>query len=164
MKKKNIKKTKPFLKLILIYFIFMLFTCGVVKVCALCNAMDNITLIIGCTALLVESVYLGFYFGGKKNRSIGECIGYGFFSLIIGVIVLWTTWYLTSLLVGFGDLIFNLPNNLEGFNFDRGFLIYFILVQFNLFALYRFISKKRNKSSEDGLSISKEDNTKSGNE
>lgn len=164
MKKINIKKIKPFLKLILVYLIFILFTCGVVKVCALCDAMDNVTLIIGCTVLLIESVYLGFYFDGKKNRSIGKCIGYGIFSLIIGAVVLWITWYLTSLFLSFGDLIFNLPNNLEGFNFDRGFLIYFIIAQFNLFTLYRFIQNARNKSLEDSSSNINGDNTKSGNE
>ncbi|MDE5994079.1 MAG: hypothetical protein K2G60_01055 [Oscillospiraceae bacterium] len=157
MKKMNIKKIKPLLKLIMLYLVYILFTFGVVKICALCNAMDNITLIIGCTGLLAESVYLGFYFYGKKRWSVGKYIGYGFLFLIIGAIVLWVTWYLTSLLLLLGDLIFNLPNSLEGFNFDRAFLIYFILVQVNLFILYRLDSNFGDAKFKDNSNSGNED-------
>lgn len=162
MKKVSIKKVKTFLKLTLIYLIYMLFSFGVVKVCSFSDDMDplsNVTSIIGYTVLFVESIYLGFHFDGEKYRFVGDYIRDGVIFLIVGSIVLWITWHLTSLLLWLADLIFNLPNALNGLNFDRVFLIYFILAQFNLFTLYRCFYKRKKEESGQNPQNSNENNT-----
>lgn len=161
MRNTNINKIKPFFKLVIIYIVYILITSGVLKFYTLNDAMDPLNdfpITIGTIAFLVESVYLGFYFGGKKHRSFGEYIGLGMLFIIIGAIVQFVSdrvWYILSQLAE--RFVFNIIHPLKGYTIDRAYMTMFIFAQFNLIALYRFLNKRKNTIHKDNSQNGNED-------
>lgn len=160
MKKVNIKKVRPFLVLILIYLVYILFISVVVKICSFGNDMNplnNVESIIGYTVILAESLYLGFSFSNfgfhiddeNKRVARGWYVVDIFIYLAIGAIVLFVSEKLMYLLYLAETYVFHIPIQLKLHSSNYEFFSQFILTQFILFVLYRYIKKSGNTNSEN---------------